>query len=136
MVQLNIGCSFTRIYDVQDDHYLHVSFSTLNDFREVNLETIISENNFSLSNNVDNITVIRHRTFIRPNQFKFTFLNTFTECGTGDGRSFSPSSGTSRTQININVDWNNSTHSFFRDAAPSTKYDSDCTSSDTRTTPL
>ncbi|TAA68732.1 DUF3238 domain-containing protein [Planococcus salinarum] len=76
------------------------------------------------------VSTLKHRTFIRPNPFKFSLWSSPTiQCGKGDGRTFSPTAGTSRTQVFVSVYWDTRTYGFSKYAYGSTMYDRTCNTS-------
>jgi len=80
-------------------------------------------------------TTIRHRTFIKTDKFG----TTDGYCYAGDGRGFSSTAGTHRTQLGISVDWYEKSYSVSRDTDSTKRYkknsDGSCSSTliDTKT---
>lgn len=68
------------------DHYISLPVQTTPEYTGISLEDYLSKKGNKLSvKAVGNVSTIKHRTFISPDPFKFTFNNTTLQCGKGDG---------------------------------------------------
>jgi len=118
------------------DHYISLPVQTTPEYTGTSLENYLSDKGNGLSAKaVGNVSTIKHRTFISPNPFTFTFSNTTLQCGKGDGRGFSATAGTSRTEVYTSVDWDTLESGFSKYVYPSVMYNSKCelSSADSKT---
>lgn len=131
----NLSASKNDPSSIQGDHYLEIPVKTLKNMIGYDLSSLENPD-LSILAAGDDVTSIRHRTFIAPDPFKVTYKSYGIECGSGDGRSFSATSGTHRTQLDLSIYWSEIDFSVGKSASPSTKYanSSSCTGGTTLNT--